>query len=68
MHYGPWMWKAAYHLSEMAQGLPDPAQSTFRRIREILMDAERLPLELCHLAVAARWVEMLSGGDRGKKT
>ncbi|MDY6917234.1 MAG: type III-A CRISPR-associated protein Cas10/Csm1 [Chloroflexota bacterium] len=67
VHYGPWMWKAAYHLSEMARGLPDPARSTFRRIREMLMDAERLPVELCRLAVAARWVEMLSGGDRGKR-
>lgn len=66
VHYGPWMWKAAYHLSRIIQGLSGSTQSELGQVREALMDAERLPRELPRLALAARWVELLSHTEGSK--
>ncbi len=60
IHYGPWMWHAAYHLSRMMERVEGPAQAHLAEIREALMQAERLSVELPHLALAARWVELLT--------
>jgi CRISPR-associated protein Csm1 len=60
IHYGPWMWHAAYHLSRMMERVEGPAQAHLAEIRETLMQAERLSVELPQLALAARWVELLT--------
>ncbi len=60
IHYGPWMWHAAYHLSRMIELVEGPAQAHLAEIREALMQAERLSVELPQLALAARWVELLT--------
>ncbi len=60
VHYGPWMWHAAYHLSRMMERVEGPAQAQIAEIREALVHADRLSSELPQLALAARWVELLT--------
>jgi len=60
LHYGPWMWRAAHHLSQMMEGTEGEARNELTRIREALTDATQLSLALPELAVAARWLELLT--------
>ena len=60
IQYGPWMWQAAYHLSAMIEQLGEPAKGDLARIREALVDPQRLSHELPDVALAARWVELLT--------
>ena len=60
VHYGPWMWHAAYHLSRMMEQVEGPAQAQLAQMREALVHADSLSSELPQLALAARWVELLT--------
>jgi len=59
-HYGPWMWRAAHHLSQMMEGAEGGARKELTRIREALTDASQLSFALPELALAARWLELLN--------
>ena len=60
VYYGPWMWRAAYHLSRMMETSEGQTRTELARIREALIHPEQLSSELPKLALAARWVELLT--------
>jgi len=64
LHYGPWMWHAAYHMSQMMERAEGRARNELTRIREALTDVTQLSLALPELALAARWLELLTRTEK----